>query len=521
MTTALASSPQPLEVTLGAGYDPYEHQIAFHRSPAFIRGYGGAMGGGKSRAMCEETFKAMIRYPGLEAVLARQAHTSIIRTTKKTMTDQVLPADAIEEITDAKKASGGEDWIRLKNGSVVHFIGLDDPVRWFSSEIGLIGFDEAHEIAEDDAVKLLSRLRQRCKNCVAKGLPDCSHMPNRAMFAFNPENPGHWLQQWFILGAGQTKLGFYKPDLTLEGAEEPLGDCEFVFARATDNPYLSESYIKTLKGMRGPMRERYLEGLWTFVSGSCFFSEEALTAYGKRLQLPKIAGHSEGSLDRRPRVVPSKGGPWAIWATPVREKIVDNKIRPAHRYVVSVDVSSGGSQDFSAIQVIDVEDFEQVAEYQGKIDPDLVALEAARIGLIYNNALVAPETTGGWGFSVAKELQRLKYRRLYTRPILDRLSNKFTDKIGWDTNVKTRAIMLDTLERVLREREFGLNGQRTFGELGSFVRDAQDRPAAQPGCHDDLVMSLAIGVHIATTLPRQLRRIKEEPYEPQFAATGF
>ena len=43
--------------------------------------------------------------------------------------------------------SGGNDYVELKwLGSQVHFVGLDNPGRWFSTEIGAVGFDEAHEI---------------------------------------------------------------------------------------------------------------------------------------------------------------------------------------------------------------------------------------------------------------------------------------------------------------------------------------------------------------------------------------
>ena len=60
-------------------------------------------------------------------------------------------------------------------------------------------------------------------------------------------------------------------------------------------------------------------------------------------------------------------------------------------------------------------------------------------------------------------------------------SKKWTDRTGWDTTQKTRAHMLDTLERVLREREIGLYSLRAVAELGTFVRDDAGRPAAQPG----------------------------------------
>ena len=108
-----------------------------------------------------------------------------------------------------------------------------------------------------------------------------------------------------------------------------------------------------------------------------------------------------------------------------------------------------------------------VAEYQAKVDPDLLAVEAYRIGRVYNDAVVAPEITGGWGFTITNELKRLRYPRLYTRRIRDRLSDRWTDVLGWDTNKKTRMVMLDTLA--------------TFDRIVTWLRENGPPPGWQAG----------------------------------------
>lgn len=493
------------------------------------------MGGGKSYAICQEAFDLAIEYPGIRILIGRQRHTSIIETTKRTMTEEVIPPELMGHKLTRKKESGGEDYVQLPNGSTFHFVGLEDPVRWFSSQLGALFFDEAHEIDEDTVVKLNTRLnRQR--------LPDGRIPPGKIVIAFNPENPGHWLQRWFILGAARTKFGFYKRELWATAATKPLGDAEFVFAKAADNKYLGASYIdENLGGLPELLRRRYEDGEWLFTSGKTFFDLDALGEYRDRVGPPRLAGVAEGDVTGKDRSKPIKvraarDGLWHVWETPVRERWEAGRLLPAHRYIVTVDVSSGGSTDFSAIQVIDIEEFGQVAEYQGMLDPDLLALEAWRIGAIYNNALVAPEITGGWGMTIVTEFKRIAQRvqpgtpkpRLYTRRIRDRLSDQWTDKIGWDTTTKTRFQMLDTLERVLREREFELRSERALAELISFVRperkptDLHDKsPRAQPGTNDDLVVTLAMAVTLATQLPRQIRRLREPARAAELAATGW
>jgi terminase large subunit-like protein len=515
-------------------------QSAFYGCRARIVGYGGAMGGGKSRAFCERALDYALECPGVEIVIARQKHTAIVETTRKTMMDEVLDPRLIAH----RKASLGEDYVRLLNGSTIHFIGLDDPVRWFSAQIGVFMVDQAEECDEDTIVKLITRLRHPKAplgvNPPTAGYGDRADAPvaGKCYLSFNPENPGHWLQRWFLTGAVRTRYGFRKPELYATDALKPLGDAEFFFAKATDNPHLPPGYVEqTLEGLPEHLRRRYLEGVWEFISGTCYFDTEALGEYQQAAleTKPVLSGFTEGDVLADAKAVrrgekpeePVKfragNGPWTVWKRPRRGGLRDDGSRePAHRYVLSVDVSSGGSTDYSGIQVISVEDFEQVAEYQGKADPDLIAVEAYRAGRIYNDALIVPEVTGGWGFSVEQELKRLGYRRLYTKKVLDRLTRKWTDRTGWDTTVKTRAHMLDTLERVIRERELAIHSLRAINELGTFVRDDAGRPAAQPGCNDDLVIALAIGVTVAADMPRELRRMKREPYRPHVSAvTGY
>jgi hypothetical protein len=168
-----------------------------------------------------------------------------------------------------------------------------------------------------------------------------------------------------------------------------------------------------------------------------------------------------------------------------------------------------------------VDDFEQVAEWQGKTDPDLVAEEAYRIGRVFNNAKAVPETTGGWGFTVDQYLKRLRYPDIYTRTGWDRISKTWTDRTGWDTSTKTRSNMLDTLEMVLRERQFGLFSPRAVAELGAFVYEKRKdgslgKPEARDGANDDLVMALAIAVTVAfAERPKTQRKRKQK--RPQTA----
>lgn len=510
---------------------------------------------GKSRALCEEAFDWLLEYPGIIVPLFRQTHTAIGLSTRRTFIEQVLPAElrGREDLVRIVN-SGGSDYVELKwLGSQVHFVGLDNPGKWFSTEIGAVGFDEAHEISEKDVLIINSRLRQRCYSCTRHGAAECEHMPHRMIFTFNPSYPGHWLQQWFILGAQQTELGYHKDELFATEAEYPIGDADFFVSKATDNPYLPERYIKrTLAGFGKQERRRYLDGLWEHIGGGSFFDAEALAeqTMGAMEFAPyllkaeprgELTGGHKADLERddtRPRIVEHGSGRMVVFRPPVRWSVSDDgEEHKAHRYVVAIDASSGVSSDYSAVQVVDVEELEQVAEFQGKCDPDKLAEVAFLTACVYNGALLAPEITGGWGFAVVKRCQQMighwkgadnARPQLYMRPVVDRLSQKFTDLLGWDTNTKSRAQMLDVLEQSLRDGSLQVHGQRTLAEFMAFkiperiggVGDYRS-PRAARDAHDDLVIALAIGVAVATRLPKNMRMPTRPEVVPSFSATGY
>lgn len=522
-----------MELRIPSTYDDGKipAQGAFRRSPAKVRGYGGAMGGGKSFAICQEAFDMALDYPGILLPMFRQKHTAITNTTRRTFIEQVLPAElrGRDDLVRIKQ-SGGEDFVEFKwNGSQVHFVGLDDPGKWFSSEIGAAMFDEAHEMDEKDVVTIISRLRQRCKACVDAGDATCAHMPRGICMAFNPSYPGHWLQEWCILGAQRTEYGYRKDELLPTDAESSIGDLEFFLARATDNPFLPPGYVEqSLGGMGKMQRRRFLEGLWEHIGGDGFFDQEALTRLAEQSMemRPLLIGEPDGDAagqdrEKLPSIRPRGNGRMEVFKAPVRFHVLEDGTEVlAHRYTVGIDSSSGAGADYSAVQVFDAEKWEQVAEWQGKVDPDQLARVAFLTGCVYNGALLIPEITGGWGFAVTKKLQKLiggwqgsqrAKPKLYTRPVVDKISDQWTDQLGWDTNRKSRAQMLSTLEEALRDGSLEVYGSKTIAELGAFAFPEYSGtgdygvPQARKHKHDDLVIALAICVHVGERLPKVVK----------------
>ncbi len=183
---------------------------------------------------------------------------------------------------------------------------------------------------------------------------------------------------------------------------------------------------------------------------------------------------------------PGDDGMW-IWARPKTE----------HRYILSADISRGNSDDFSAMHVIDMDDDEVVAEYKGKIDPDVFGDYIIDVANYYNKALVCPERNQAGTVTIYrlrdKQYPNLFYDKLHRNAYMAHTPVDAGGALpGFETNAKNRVSILAQLENVLRNQHLKVYSKRLFEELQTFVYK-NNKPQAQKGYNDDLVMSLAIG----------------------------
>lgn len=191
-------------------------------------------------------------------------------------------------------------------------------------------------------------------------------------------------------------------------------------------------------------------------------------------------------------------GPLRVWESPVK----------GLRYVAFVDVAGlvterefearkeREKEDASCVQVIELESGRQVASWHGRVDADELAMHVAQLGMLYNEALVAVENTGGWGNGVLLWLDRTyRYPNLYRRRELDTYERDERASLGWATTPATRPVMLDALRKIAKDAPWTIRCEGTIGEMRTFVVRPNGKPQAEPGCFDDRVMALA-GAHI-------------------------
>lgn len=170
-------------VHLNINYDPNPGQTEFHSSNAPYKAMVGALGSGKSSALCVEGFTLSLEYPGNVGLVARKSIPDLRMTTMKRFLEYVPEGLVISwnkvERTLLLKTSG--------KPSTVYFGPLDEIGRYKSLELGWFAIDEGDENSNDDHwLTLCGRLRLK-------------DMPLYGLLATNPPSPQHWIYKKWVL----------------------------------------------------------------------------------------------------------------------------------------------------------------------------------------------------------------------------------------------------------------------------------------------------------------------------------
>lgn len=206
---------------------------------------------------------------------------------------------------------------------------------------------------------------------------------------------------------------------------------------------------------------------------------------------------------------------WNLKDMLVRETWIWKDPIPNHRYILAADVSSGSGDDSTAIEVIDVDAvdengipcFEQVLEYNGKINGEEIADLIDRYGRVYNDALVIVECIGGYGDAPVLRLKNFyKYPNLYydETTVLKNYTIDYARKLfkakddeklpGFRSNA-LRIQMISNFIEMLKNNSFRLRSERVISELDTWVFK-NGRPDHMDGAHDDLLTCLSMGLFI-------------------------
>ena len=218
-----------------SNYVPTPTQAIAHKANNRYKLFGGAMGGGKTRWLCEEAKELSMAYPGNRGVMCRWHLQDFKNSTLKTLLE-CLPREIIANHNLA------EHTISLINGSEIIYMGMSEAEnvsKLKSMEIGFFCIDEASETPQEVFLLFQSRLRKRLRN---------GQFPK--FFGLLASNPADcWLKDDFVMrGGGEDYL--------------------FIPSLPKDNPFLPGDYEKRLRQTYpDDWVKRFLEGSWDELSG--------------------------------------------------------------------------------------------------------------------------------------------------------------------------------------------------------------------------------------------------------------
>lgn len=209
------------------------------------------------------------------------------------------------------------------------------------------------------------------------------------------------------------------------------------------------------------------------------------------------------------RFTPFAGGLMKVWHKP------EPASAGTERYVVTVDIGGRSAKaDWSVVTVFDREPMlsgagpEVVAQWRGHTDFDILAWKAALAAAWYDEALLVIESNTLETRDPDRDidgdqsgflLNRLRdvYPNLYARPRGEQeVSRGAPTRYGFHTNTATKPMIIATLVKVIREGLYTERDEACLDEYLAYERRQNGSYGAIAGCHDDLLMTRAIGLHI-------------------------
>jgi hypothetical protein len=181
-------------------------------------------------------------------------------------------------------------------------------------------------------------------------------------------------------------------------------------------------------------------------------------------------------------------------------------------YIVSADTARGDGGDYSAIQVIDIDSMNQVAEYKGHLPTKEFGNLCVQMATEYNDALLIMENASiGWA-AIQQVIDR-DYKNLFysstdlkyvdtEHQIRNRYRNLDKNMVaGFSTTMRTRPLIIAKLDEYFREKAVTVRSKRLIDELFVFIYK-NNKAQAMDGYNDDLVMSFSIGLWVRDTALR-------------------
>jgi len=230
-------------------YIPTPRQAEFHEALEFDVLYGGAVGGGKTKALVAEGIKQCVLHPGLRVGAFRRTYGEL----KESLLAEL--AQMMYGKTVGASWNGSEYDLKFSNGSVIMFRyaeSIADANRRQGGQYQLLLFDERTLTPPDVCAFLESRLRSGRSDIPVVGIRSGT----------NPGGVGH----------GDVKTRYIE---ATDNGKKVVFDkkgraVRFIPSKLSDNPHINPEYADDLKALPDHLRRAFLDGDWNLFAGQVF-----------------------------------------------------------------------------------------------------------------------------------------------------------------------------------------------------------------------------------------------------------
>jgi hypothetical protein len=424
--------------------------IGLFQGKADMRGAKGGRGSGKTFSFCK-----VLAYYGA----VRKLRIVCGREIQLTITDSVFfeLKNAIElcpYLTSQYEI--GRSFIRSAIGTEFLFKGMRHNISEIKGlgQIDYFWIDEAEAVSEESWRELIPTIRKDGSEIWA---------------TWNPKSPDSKVNQIFS-----------------NSENDELIKC--VTVNYTDNPWFPEKLererLRSLELDDEDVYQHIWEGGFLINIGRPVFDKKHTAKALAECWSPIARMVLEGN-----KFVERDKGELRVWELP----------RQDEQYFLGADVAGGLAHgDWSCCNVLNSKG-QQVAQWHGKIAPDLFGEVCFWLGKMYNYGLLGIEVN--FGDSAAIKCRDMGYPYMYVRKELDNAytEDKQQSKLGWLTTSKSKRLIIDMMSAALREGTHGMACADTARECQTYIIDDKGGYNAQSGAHDDRILAYAIALEMLRT----------------------
>lgn len=172
------------------------------------------------------------------------------------------------------------------------------------------------------------------------------------------------------------------------------------------------------------------------------------------------------------------------------QEITENGPVNLHHAFIGVDIANGGLDgDYSAVKIRN-ERHELLAEYKGHISQDRLAHLIDKIIPYFIDVFIIPENNIGLAF--INECKNFDwFMKIYRQRKFDQITMKESDVVGFNTNAKTKILIISDLHRLFRDGNFEVSEDEK-SEIDHYYYDEKGGMNAIAPFHDDLIIADAL-----------------------------